>query len=301
MSTENSKELIPNVLLIGVQKAGTTSLFDWISQHPQVLSNSAVKDFPFFWYDKNYEQGIGVLARYFPVKHNETVVLAGNVNDIFFKQSAERIKLLNPDMRLIVCLRNPVERAYSAYNYAVQRGLENRTFSAAIMQELVGDLPEDLVSQSQKYYVAHGQYWTQLSRFLTYFDRAKIHVVLFEDFRTNPLQVMQGIFQFLAVDAGFIPRFVKRNKTKGGARFKAFDSTLFKYAFDQPAWYHYIKKLIPANLRFILRVWLNAVNKKKMIMPPPDIYTVTILKDYYREEICHLSLFLGRDLTSWLK
>jgi len=290
---------LPNALLIGVQKAGTTSLFDWIAQHPQVYSNLGVKDYPFFWYDGTYQKGVEGIAQWFREAKGQPVLLAGNVNDIFFNTVPQRIFALNPDMRLIVSLRNPIERAYSAYVYAVERGLETRTFSEAIRQEMNNINYEDVVEQSQKCYLAHGMYWSQIERYLTYFNRSQIHVVLFEDIRDDRLKVIRDIYKFLRIDENFIPEFRKKNETKGEARFSQLNKILFNYALHPPWWYQFALRLIPAQTRYKIRGMIGTLNRKKTNIPPLDTEAIQILSGYFRREVEQTSMFVGRDLKLW--
>lgn len=302
MNKENLSEKIPNALLIGAQKAGTTSLFDWIAQHPQVLSSPAVKDFPYFWHDENYGKGISELTRFFPERHDEKVVLAGNVNDMFFEQSAARIKALNPEMRLIVCLRNPLERAESAYRHAVERGFENRSFADAIKEELRGGGYANLLDQISKYYVAHGYYCTQIERYLSLFDRNRLHVVIFDDIKKDPDAVMRGIFRFLAIDEEFRPRMNKKNETKGSSRFFLINKYIYRVSIQQPWWYRQLKRVVNSGLRARLRSAFDRINRKASpISVGSDEMTRKLLCDEYKEEINRLSLLLARDLTCWLK
>lgn len=290
----------PNALLIGVQKAGTTSLFDWIAQHPEVYTNPGLKDFPFFWCEDIYRKGIGHYASFFEKAADAPVILGGDVNNIFFAFTPERIHAMNPNARLIICLRNPAERAYSAFSHAVERGIETRSFDEAIRQELDGLQYHSLHESAQKDYVMHGCYWSQIQNYLNYFQRSQMYFVLFDDLKKAPDKVMKGVFQYLEINANFTPIYNKRNVT-GGARF-----TIMARMINNPelraSWiYRALVQLTPVSLRQGFRNTIELLNKKHTAIPLPDEKTMRLLSAYYKEEIDSTAKFIGRDLGHWLK
>jgi len=291
---------LPNALLIGAQKAGTTSLFDWIAQHPQVFANSAIKDCPFFWHDATFQKGFKFYDAFFEGASDEQVLLGGNVNDLFFENAPERIHQLNPAMRLIICLRNPVERAYSAYAYAVERGHENRNFAEAIRQELAGCRYDNLIDRTQKEYIEHGRYWTQIQRYLSLFVRSRLHVVFFEDIKEQPERVVKEVYRFLGIDDGFTPTLSKKNVTGNPAQFSRLNKAIFDYSLKQPWWWAALKRIFSKELRYKLRRGLMSLQRKGGVAPPPpDPETIKSLSDYFKEEVVAMELLAGRDLSHW--
>lgn len=291
---------LPNALLIGVQKAGTTSLFDWIAQHPEVYTNPRVKDFPFFWYEDIYRKGIGHYASFFEKAADVSVILGGDVNNIFFAFTAERIHAMNPDARLIICLRNPADRAYSAFSHAVERGIETRSFDEAIRQELDGLQYHSIHESAQKDYVMHGCYWSQIQNYLNYFQRTQMHFVLFDDLKKAPAMVSRDVFQYLRINASFTPIYNKRNVT-GGARFAVISRMINNPELRASGMYRAMGQFIPDSLRQVLRSTTELLNKKRTVIPPPDEKTIRLLSVYYKVEINSIAKFIGRDLGHWLK
>jgi hypothetical protein len=124
---------LPNFILIGVQKAGTTSLYDWIAQHPDVYGPKGMKDFPFFCNDEYYKNGLKWFSKFFRDHHGEKIIFHGYVNYIYNNMSAQRIYDYKKDIKLLLILRNPIERAYSAFWYMRKIGIETlKTFEEAI-------------------------------------------------------------------------------------------------------------------------------------------------------------------------
>lgn len=290
----------PNALLIGAQKAGTTSLFDWIAQHPQVFANPAIKDCPFFWHDATYKKGGGFYDSFFEKAGDEPILLGGNVNDIYFENVPERIHSMNPEAKLIICLRDPVERAYSAYAYAVERGHEDRGFSDAIMQEMSGHCYDNLIDKTQKEYIGHGEYWKQIKRFLQFFDRSQLHIVFFEDIRNHPALVVKEVYCFLGIDDAYSPTLVKKNVTASPAKLSWVNRAIFNLSLRQPWWWAAMKNLFSRELRYRMRRGVMSLQRKGgKRPPPPDPETTRVLAEYYKADNACIARFTGRDLNCW--
>src|SRR4051794_17760442 len=110
-------KVTPNAFIIGVQKAGTTSLHYWMSQHPQVFAPVCLKDIDFFSSIKRRNEVNGLLEKELSNYDKEPIFLLSSVNYCYYPQSTANICANNPDAKLIIILRNPYERAISAYRF----------------------------------------------------------------------------------------------------------------------------------------------------------------------------------------
>jgi hypothetical protein len=127
--------VLPNYLIIGAQKAGTSSLFNYLSMHPQV-KNSYKKEVHYF--DKNYDKPINWYKQYFPFKfgvNDKTMIGEATPNYLYHPFVAGRIKKTIPDVKMIVLLRNPVERVISQYFQAVRKNNEKRPLMQSLLEE----------------------------------------------------------------------------------------------------------------------------------------------------------------------
>src|SRR4051794_23774070 len=106
-----------NCFLIGVQKAGTSSFYNWLSQHPQIEAPQEMKDTHFFSLAKYYEKGNNWVESFYNSREEARVRLQGAVNYIFLDEAPIRIKNYNSESKFILILRDPVKRAYSAFKY----------------------------------------------------------------------------------------------------------------------------------------------------------------------------------------
>ena len=186
-------------LIIGAQKAGTTSLYDHLAGHEDLFLPIR-KDLPFF-----VDAGSGeVRERDFGYHYrpcNGAALLGGSfVHLLYHPESPVRIGAYNPGMRLIAMLRNPVDRAYSAYWFARREGYEAKaSFEEALALEderATGSMRE----RNELTYLGHGRYHEQLARYLERFDRSALYLCLFEDFVAAPEAVVSDILAWLGVD-----------------------------------------------------------------------------------------------------
>lgn len=206
-----NKPVFPNAFIVGVQKAGTTTLDDWLSQHPQIYCYDSLKDVHLYGVLNEKEIETRLLQE--PVAYNsEPVVLQSAVNYIFYPQLLKAIKQSTPQAKLIVIIRNPVDRAISAYLYFQKMLREKRTAEEALLYK-----PADILSFSKENndftYVEHGLYYKQIKACLEYFDKDQLLVLDYADLVKQPQALTKKIFSFLNVDENFLPDFTPKNIT----------------------------------------------------------------------------------------
>lgn len=209
-----------NTFIIGAQKAGTTSLYDWLGQHPDILAPQEIKDYHFFSDNALYKKGETYFEDFYK-SSNVPVRLHSAVNYLYFDtKCAERLHKYNPNSKLIICLRNPVDRAVSAFKYFKRTLREPHTFSEALNKELNNELQthQELANNT---YIAHGMYYKQIQFYLNYFNRDQIFFVFFEELTDSSKQIdlLKRITKFLEVDDDFEFKFFHLNAS-GSPRFK---------------------------------------------------------------------------------
>lgn len=190
-----SNLVLPNFLLIGAEKAGTTALSQFLRQHPDVCF-SRPKETWFF--NRRYDRGIEWFASHFEHWDGETAVGEGTARLLQSRKAPARIRDHIPEAKLICILRNPIDRAFSQYHFYVYTGKvdPDRPFGEVIRDES-SDFRRDLVRQ--------GKYIEHLRRYESLFGREQMHVVLHRPFREDPLRIVTSIYRALGVDPSFIP------------------------------------------------------------------------------------------------
>jgi Sulfotransferase domain len=179
---------LPDFLAIGALKAGTTYLDGHLRSHPELCLPTAVKEVDFF--SRHYDRGPVWYGKMFARCGSR---LAGEVSPQYLAdpRCAGRIHKLMPEVRLLVLLRDPVQRAYSQYKHWVQVTAYRGSF-----EEFLDAHPGA---------VMQGCYFSLLSCYLELFPIEQIHTIVFEDLVKSPVEVMEGVFRFLGVDTGYTP------------------------------------------------------------------------------------------------
>lgn len=211
----SSIRLLPSFIIIGAQRAGTTSLFKYMCQHPNLVSPLG-KEIHFF--DLNYEKGLSWYRSRFPVKNrsflpeirkarNDLITGEASPYYIFHPLVPERIKRHFPEIKLIVLLRNPVDRAYSHYDHQRRQGRESLSFEEAIEKEesrLSGE--KEKIHEKENYssfayrrfsYIKRGEYANQLESWFDLFPREQILVIWSEEFFSEPQAKLNSAFTFI--------------------------------------------------------------------------------------------------------
>ena len=294
---------LPNTFLIGAQKAATTSLYSWLSQHPEICAPMTVKDYAFFTRDDFFNNGLESLSRFYEEDFNgEKIVLQGSVHYIYFEKALKRIQNEFPDAKFLLVLRNPVERAISAYEYAVKFNYETLGIEAAFAAEEDRKTDPDNRVRSELTYKSHGLYYKQIKTFLKYFSEEQLKVILYEDIANQPERVVKNTFGFLNVNDSFKPNLESMNQT-GRVKNKTFQ----KLAFGNSKFRNFItRKVMPLflsqkakdKLRWKM-IHLNTKDSGQDYLSGLDPQFRRELNDFFKKDIEALEHFLSRDLSHW--
>jgi len=205
-------------LIVGAQKSGTTSLYEYLSAHPD-LYMPGEKEIEFFSDDERFEKGIEWYLDYCFVRSTgEPIKGEASTHYMMFDYVPKRIKLHFPDVKLIMLLRNPVDRAYSHYSMAVRRGVESDSFGQAIAKLIKrGAVAAENIDHNREY-VMFGEYGRVLQNYLQYFDRSQIKVVFTEELKSEPGEVMKDLFDFVDASSDFVPSNLGKRYHKGGVQ-----------------------------------------------------------------------------------
>jgi hypothetical protein len=299
-------ENLPNFLIIGAQKAGTTALHYYLNQHPQIYM-SPVKEPGFFAFEGHLPsfQGPGDAHgyRFITTEFRDYQTLFQDVGQekaigesstwyLCHPQAPGRIKHYLPHVKLIAILRNPVDRAYSSYQHLVRDERETiQNFSVAI------DAEAERIAANWEYlwhYSTMGFYAAQLARYFELFDRRQIKIFLYEELSQSPQQLLDTVYDFLEVDAGYYPEVFTRLNVSGKRKSKTLDYFLYQKNIVKDV----LKPLMPNYLRKSLANYVRRKNITKDECPPE---ARTKLVEIFRDDILHLQDFLQRDLSSWLE
>lgn len=221
--------VLPDFIIIGAARCGTTSLHANLSSHPDVLRTD--KEIHFF--DNHFGRGTGWYRSFFPtaptrdllrqIRHRAVVTGEASPYYLFHPMAAERAASVVPDARIVVLLRDPVTRAHSEYRQRVSIGWEHLSFLDALRAEderLAGwherlQRGESFATQTphQKFsYAARGRYAEQLRRWFRHYPRASFKILRTEDLGSHPTDGVAVVLRFLGVEPGPLPAFPLLNR-----------------------------------------------------------------------------------------
>lgn len=214
---------LPSVFLIGGSKCGTSSLYTYLEQHPALCMSKPKEP---MYFEAEFDRGTAYyFNRYFAHWKGQEFVVDARVGHLYLPYIPKRLFEYNPDARLLVLLRNPAERAVSAWWHWYSRGLETLSLREAIATDLERieagyrlnrpkeqALFERTSSESRRgmfrTYVDAGYFYEQLCRYLEVFPRKQVHVILLDDLARDPKATVLEVLDFLGVDRGAADHFL---------------------------------------------------------------------------------------------
>lgn len=278
-----------DIIGIGVQKAATTWIFRCLAEHPEIRTatlDGPNKELNFF--NHEYERGYAWYHRGFAFGPWKTL----EFSTLYFhdRNVPPRLARYNPRARLLLALRNPIDRAFSHHKHEIRRKRLPRElydFWAALEQNPA--------------YVEQGLYATHLTRWLEHFPREQIHIVFYEDICARPAEVFRGILEFIGVDPTFLP----------GRLGERVNATVFRRNEE-------LERLMRRSSRIIRRrlgeTWVAAVKatgvpalvraySRKPVpepeIPPPTEEDRARLARFFEDENARLARLLGRGFAHW--
>ena len=290
----------PTFLILGAPKAGTTALYRWLEQHPQVVV-SPNKQPHFFAGLRPEFRGPGddllnrdlvndpdAYRRLFSAR-GRNALARGEASPFYLHYAAvaaPRIRAAVPDCRLVVLLREPVSRAYSGYLHLVRDGRERGSFADALRSE------DERVRRGWEPLWAHralGCYGAQLGSVLEHFPREQLGVWTYEELSRRPAETFAAVCRFIGVDPGFVPEFTHHN-TGGAPRHPWLHGLLVRLKVP-----HIAKAVLPEPLA----QWV--VSRYLEHRPAPAEQAASLLS-FYRDDLAELRRLLPEtDLGAWAR
>ena len=278
--TTDKKGRLPNAVIIGAMRSGTSSIAHYLGKHPMIFM-APQKEVHFF--DRNFSKGLLWYEEQFAMAGSERVICEATQTYMYEQLALRRLAEFLPEARLIAILRNPVDRAYSHYWLNRAQGKEILGFSEAIEAEPARLASGDSQDRMTYSYVDRGKYLIQLESVCSYFPRDALKVVLFDDLLDDPEGTYRVLCDFLEVDSHLLPSEVGRVVNS----FRMFRSLR--------TW-QLAKRLPPRMRRAVGRF-----NAREEPYPAMDHATRERLCREYEVENRALSEWLGRDLSPWAR
>ena len=293
----------PNFIIIGAMKAATTSLYNYIKQHPDIFMTK-VKE-PMFFNNFQQENNYNILGSkskkattleeylaMFKDAKNEKAIGEASPAYIYNENAPYLIKENLPDVKIIAILRQPTDRAYSNFLHTKRADRENvNSFEQAIKieKERISDNWSPLY-----HYIQKGFYSVQLKRYYNLFPKENIKVYLFEDVVKNPKETLKDIFKFLNVDENIEIDVSKKSNVSGTPK------GILGFILKKMRYYNLMPKFAISDYlpTFIISLLFKSVYKDTEKLD--SVLRKELTDKYYREEILKLEKLIDRDLSNWL-
>ncbi len=292
----------PDFFVLGAAKAGTTSLYYYLNQHPDVYMSEPKE--PFF-FEAEYDKGLGYYwSKYFAGWHGEKAIGEARHRNLYLPYVASRIKESIPNAKLIVILRNPTDRAYSHWWHWYSNNEEPLPFENAIYEDLKR-IEKGITFEGEegtrlwcrhfdfktgknefRTYLDSGYYAQQLRRYLALFPESQIKIVFLEDLHHDPQRIVSELWGFLGVN----PNYTLKDLTP-----QSISNTMAMKIARTVAKSTKVHKIIPKQARKKMLMCLANIGKR----PEMNKITRLWLIDHYYQHNRELEKLVGRDLSHW--
>ena len=290
---------LPNFIVVGTAKGGTTALYWYLAEHPEIFM-SPVKETNFFAWNVDPEgrllYGDPDVHR-FPVKTLEeyealfadagAALAVGEASPLYLEspQAPGRIRSLLPEARIVATLRHPVDRAYSDYQMYLRR--RGRVLDPA--RDLSATAPW---ARPDSRWMQVSRYHDQLARYYQAFPRERIHVLLFDDIRKGAVEATRGVYRFLGVDAGFAPDTETPHAAGGVPASPLLEGLLTRSPLSAA-----LRRWVPTGAANWVRRMRARTLRKAPPLPPALRRELTT---HFRDDIQRTSALIGRSLEHWV-
>jgi Sulfotransferase domain len=278
---------MPNLIIIGGLKCGTTSIHHYLGLHPEIQM-SKPKELNFFVTELNWDLGLDWYASRFDDRFKVRGESSPHYTNLpRYDGVAERIRTHCPDAKLIYMVRDPIKRILSHWVHATGAGYETR------------DMVE-VLSGPDTQYVNRSRYWTQLQPYLERFDHSQIEVITQEELQADRDGVMRKAFAYAGVDENFtseqFDREWEKSAAKSGDKYQLMEKLIklpgfrsFDRNFDR----------LPERMRWVVEKVVHDPDKPPAPKPvlPDDL--LESLRGRFAEEVPELQKFAGREFAGW--
>jgi len=287
----------PDFFIVGTPKAGTTSLYYYLEEHPDIYM-SPIKETNYFSYSEIKEQGLYYNEEHIVSVEDYEAQFAGathekakgeaSVSYLFYPSVPSKIKAYNPQARIIMVLRNPVDRGFSHYLMDNRLGFVKASLEDIVNKKVKDRLTGDLFYQQ---YISLGCYYEQVKRYLDIFGADQVKVLFYEEITNDINAVIKEIYQFLGVDENYTAATDQKYNV-----FLAPQNTLIKRLYTLKFFRTMVKKIFGPNFQEKIKNTFFAKEKK----PELDPLLKAKMQELFKEDILKTSRLINKNLSHWL-
>ena len=282
--------------IVGAPKAGTTSLYHYLNEHPEIEMSSQ-KEPNFFshealrnqkiYYDKNR---INTLKKYHRLFERTDVNLIGeaSVSYLFYEDVPKKIITYNPDVKIIIMLRNPIDRAFSHYLMDFRLGLVSESFETIIRKQSEHKNANLFYQQ----YVKVSEYTNQVKRYSEVFSKKNIYIIDYEVFKNQTSDIVDDVIIFLGLD--------NNSKSFSNKRYNAYKepkNNIIRSIYAFIPFRNMLSNILPEYInKTISDLLFDSGKKPKLSKSIRDF-----LKKHFESDVIELSKFLNKDFSKWIR
>ena len=282
--------------IVGAPKAGTTSLYHYLNEHLEIEMSSQ-KELDYFSDEALKRQGmyygksrIDNLEKYHGLFTDKDVKIRGeaSVSYLFYNDVPKKIKEYNPKAKIIIMLRNPIDRAFSHYLMDYRLGLVSDSFESIIEKKLKHKNANLFYQQ----YIEVSEYARPVSRYLELFEIENILFIDYEDFKNDVSAVVNDVYIFLGVNNDFQPDVKKRYNTYAMPK-----NSIIRFIYSFVSFRKFLTNIVPKSIVKRIRNLLFKSDKK----PTPSNDIRNFLASYFKDDVEKLSVLLNKNFSKWIK
>ena len=286
-------------MIVGAQKSGTTSLKNYLGQHPSIITHLQT-EFSFFVEEKEYNNGMeSAFKNYFSdvMPYGLRRIVAKSATLYSDEKSLQRLKASNPDCQLVLLLRNPIDRAYSSYLMEVNAGWFDQPWSD--IRTSVQKFKQGEKDQMFRLFIEMGLYAEHLEKIYRCFPKEQVLILSFNDLKTSPGEVCQTIFRSIGLNDSFTPETSKRFNPTKRPHAKHLSKLVTWLRFNHNPIKRAVKFILPRATFTQLGHWINESISKPHQPESMDPGLQRLLSDFFEPYNAELEKMTGMNFQRW--
>ena len=282
--------------IVGAPKAGTTSLYHYLNEHPEIVM-SRQKETDYFSDEDLQKQGlyygknrINTLEKYHSLFQNvdQKKIGEASVSYLFYEDVPQKIKAYNSNSKIIIMLRNPVDRAFSHFLMDYRLGLISKSFESVLENEKK-DIKASLFYQQ---YIELGQYFGQVKRYIEKFGKENVTIIFYYDFKNHVVKEVQKVYEFLEVDSKYRAKIENKHNTYSMPK-----NNWIRLIYSFVSFRKILNRILPKRKVRKIKEKLFIKSKKPKLS---DVLRARLI-NLYAHDIKQLEELLSVDLSQWKK
>lgn len=288
-----------NTLIIGAGRSGTTTLYEYLKNHKDICFSS-LKEIHYFTFQDLYERGDKYLNSFFQHKESEKILVTADTYSMIDKEAPKRILAYNPRMKFIVILRDPVERAYSNFQYSRNYGYEkeNVSFLQSLEKEQEVIKTNDVIKVNNLGHFCSGLYYEQLTYWIQYFPKEQFCILKTKNLKSEPITAINSILDFLHIEPLQTNAEIEKQNVASRSRNKSLEQILLNrdHKFRE-----FLRKMFPNFLKqMIFKSGIidaaHKLNRKPTEYPKLSTEEYTFYYKYFAQDLENLVKEFNVDL-----